>query len=132
MKYVFALLFISLSAIATEVRITWNASQSALTNQLTYAVYCSTNSTLDKTNALRVDVGTNLTAVVDVPTGIWQFAATSTWTDSTNSIESDFSNIVIAEVPKAPGKLRTLTLQYTPILTSTNWQDVGFFRIKIN
>lgn len=52
---------------------------------------------------------------------------------STNTLESDPSNILVAQVPTPPVNLRTVLLQYSNTITNagTNWVDAGFFRVKI-
>ena len=44
-------------------------------------------------------------------------------------IESVPSNTVTAEVPVPPPNMRTVVLQYSGTLT--NWQDVGFFKLRL-
>ena len=46
-----------------------------------------------------------------------------------DGISSDFSNIVIVEVPYASGSFRTVVLQFSGTLT--NFYDVGFFKLRI-
>lgn len=113
---------------AASVRLTWNASPAPVSG---YYVYGFTNATFNVTNvpALKVDVKTNLIAEVsELNPGIWTFAATAY---DANKVESDFSNTVTVEVPQPPAFMRTIALQYSAQLPSTNWQDTGFFRIKI-
>lgn len=117
----------SLGLLASDIRLTWNASPTpGVTN---YMVYGWTNMPPSNLPAFKIDVGTNLTAVVgDLTTGTWRFAVAAA---TQQGVESDFSNIVIAEVPEPPAQLRIVLLEYNASLTSTNWQDVGFFRVKI-
>ena len=121
----------TLVACATDVHLAWDRSQSPLpagTNQLTYVVYAHTNS-ITSTNrmgaAMRLSVGTNLTTKVSVPAGTWYFAVTT----ADGLLESDLSNILTVEIPKAPDRLRTVILQYSVDLT--NYVDAGYFRVKI-
>lgn len=125
--FISAFQLLSLSAFAASVRLTWNASPAPVSG---YYVYGFTNSIFNVTNApaLKVDVKTNLIAdVSELNPGIWTFAATAYNSDK---VESDFSNTVTVEVPQPPALMRTVTLQYSAQLPSTNWQDTGFFRIK--
>lgn len=124
-----SVLFSALSGFAAEVPLTWSPSVS--TNVQGYFIYAFTNAVFNATNkpAIKVDAGTNLVARVDGLTpGLWTFAATAY---NTQKVESDFSNTVTTEVLPAPGQMRILTVQYDATLTTTNWQDVGFFRLKI-
>lgn len=128
MKSLFTLIascFASL-CIAAEVRLTWSSSPSpAVTG---YYVYAFTNSIADKP-AIKIDVGTNLIASVEsLRPGIWTFTATAY---TAEKIESDFATPITTEVPPSPAQMRTITLQYNTDLSSTNWQDAGFFRVKI-
>lgn len=115
---------------AASLRFTWDVSPSAAVTG--YYVYGFTNAVFNTTNApaLKVDVKTNLVAEVsELKPGLWTFAATAYNADG---IESDFSNVVVTEVPKPPALMRTVTLQYTATLPTTNWQETGFFQIKIH
>lgn len=125
MKTIIALLFACSSLLASDVPLAWDASE---TPGCTYRLYCHTNSlSYDlRTNAvLKVNAGTNLTARAECQPGKWYFWATAL----KDGLESDFSNMVIAEVPKAPGQMRTIVLQYSATLT--NFVDAGFIKVRI-
>ena len=51
--------------------------------------------------------------------------------DGTNRIESDLSNVLSLQFAKPPTNFYYLVPQYIATLGSTNWQDLGFFRLKI-
>ncbi|HYG98864.1 MAG TPA: hypothetical protein VD837_07005 [Terriglobales bacterium] len=127
-----AFLIVSLaimSSHAATVRLTWNRSTDPSVTG--YYVYAFTNQVFVATNpaALRVNVGTNIITAIDgLKPVIHHFTATAY---NALGVESDFSNVVSTEIPHAPAQMRTLTLQYSADLSSTNWQDKGFFRIKI-
>jgi hypothetical protein len=132
LKIVAALLMSVVACFSQSVPLQWDASPDAATMLLNYRLYAHTNG-LDyttRTNALvRVGVGTNLTAQLDLlKPGVWTFAASAI---TTNGIESGFSNFVVVEVARAPGNMRTVIVQQTTNLTEGVWHDVGFLRLKI-
>lgn len=113
--------------LASDVKLTWDASPSSgVTN---YVLYAHTNSfpVTNRFSAIvRLNVGTNLTASVEsLKPGQWSFAATA----MLDGLESDLSNILVMEVPKPPGNMRTVVVQYSGTLT--NFYDVGFFRLRL-
>ena len=122
------LLLSAVTVHAGIITLAWDPSSS--TNAIGYFIYAGTNAPFCSTNyTVKVDAGTNLTCTVsNIVPGLWTFAATAR---DTNGLESDFSNTVTAEIPlPAPGNFRTVVLQYSGTILSTNWQDMGFFRIK--
>jgi len=117
----------ALVANATDITLAWNPSPTVgVTNNVLYA---NTNivTSSNRTNALvRLDVGTNSTAVVQNLTNrIWYFATAA----MKNGIESEVSGNTTIEVPAPPSNMRTIVVQYSG--TITNFYDVGFFRLKL-
>ena len=110
-----------------SVTLAWDASpDDSPTNRLFYRLYAGTNGAVALTN---LNVGTNLSATVDRLTpGMWRFWATAV---TSNGVESLPSNLVIQQVPATPLLMRTITLQYAFALTNGGFQDVGFFRLKL-
>ncbi|HMP83909.1 MAG TPA: hypothetical protein PKA41_14515 [Verrucomicrobiota bacterium] len=116
----------ALNAAAAQVKIAWDASAT----NVTYVVYASTNSFASGIiePQVRVNVGTNLSFTADFPMrGRWYFVVTA----QRDHVQSLPSNELIVEAPTPPANTRTLAVEYTPVITGTNWQDAGFFRIKI-
>lgn len=116
------------SAFAGEVTLAWDASPSpAVTN---YVLYAHTNS-LSATNlasaTVKVNAGTNLTALVENlrPPVTWYFVATAV----AGGVQSDPSNQLIVQVPPPPANARVVAVQFG--ITLTNLTDVGFFRLRI-
>jgi fibronectin type 3 domain-containing protein len=128
MKWFLSFCF-ALSCLASDVKLAWDASPDAATMTLSYRLYAHTNTitSANKTNAIKLNVGTNLTATVEaLQPGRWWFAATCA---DTNGIESDFSNQVTVEAARAPVNMRTVVIQWSTNLT--NFYDVGHFRLRI-
>ena len=126
MKIIF-LLLLPLLARGADVKLAWGPSATAAVTN--YVIYAYTNPPLPVvTNwAVRVEVGTNLTSTIsDLQAGQWWFVATAM---AAHRIESLPSNTVTVEVPVPPPNMRTVVLQYSGTLT--NWQDVGFFKLKL-
>lgn len=104
---------------ASLIRLAWDASP---TSNCVYWVYGQSG-----TNIARVDIGTNLSAVIeDATPGFYSFWATA----ERDGVESDPSNVVTVEVPLAPEGMRTIAIEYTVTLTN-NWEEAGFFRLRI-
>ena len=127
MRILASILFLAaLNAEASFLRLAWDASA---TPGCEYVLYASTNELTQETYrdaTVRVPCGTNLTATIEgIVVGEWSFAATAV----KDGAESDLSNVVVTEIPPAPGTMRTVVVQYGG--TVTNWQDVGFFRVRI-
>ena len=118
---------VGLQAMASDIRLAWDASVTVgITN---YVLYAHTN-VLSQSNykaaIVRLNVGTNLTALIEsIQPGRWSFAATAMM----DGIESDLSNVVNVEVPLSPRNMRTVVVQYSGTLT--NFYDVGFFRLRL-
>ena len=94
-----------------SVHLAWDPSPDPGCN---YTLYGSTNAvfpTNTSTAQLRVNCSTNLAvAVTDIaPAGTWRFAVTA----QQGGIESDLSNILVLQVPTAPGNMRTVALGNT-------------------
>lgn len=113
---------------AGEVTLAWDASPSpGVTN---YVLYAHTNA-LSATNLasalVKVNAGTNLTALVENlrPPATWYFVATAV----AGGVQSDPSNQLIVQVPVAPANQRVLAVQFG--VTLTNFTDTGFFRLRI-
>lgn len=113
---------------AVPIKLAWDASPTVgVTN---YVLYASTN-TITTTNilssAVRVSVGTNLTATIsDLVPGNWYFAATA----MKLGVESAPSNILQVQVPVAPTNMLTVFVQYSTSITN-GFTDTGFFRLRI-
>ena len=121
MKKLLALALSVTAAIAADINLKWNPSPSpGITN---YALYASTAST-----NLIINVGTNLTAsLVDVKPGIWTFYVTA----GKDGLQSPPCTPLTVEMAQPPENLRTIIVQGAPIITATNWQDLGVFKLKI-
>jgi len=121
------LLLLPLAACAQEVRLAWDASPSPGVH---YRLYAGTNSVQGLTNALVVvNAETNLTATVEISQAQrWYFVATAV--DTASGLESEPSNEVMVETPAAPSNMRTIHIEHT-ITLSNGWNDVGYFRLKI-
>jgi hypothetical protein len=122
-----ALLAAAITSMASDVRLAWDASPDSGCN---YSLYAHTNA-LDQANyqsaAVKVNVGTNLTAKIsELKPGRWWFICTA----NLGGVESDISNVINAEVPRAPANMRMLIIQYSSTLTN-GYTDVGFFKLRI-
>ena len=121
------LLLAAVMAEASFIRLAWDAS---VTPGCEYVLYASTNELSQETyrDALvRVPCSTNLAATIEgIAVGQWRFCATAI----KDGVESDISNVVVTEIPAAPGTMRTVILQYTDTVTN-GWMDVGFFRVLL-
>ncbi len=121
------------AARAGTVTLAWDPSPDA--SVAGYFIYAATND-LAATNLaaapIRVDARTNTVCSVDVTNaGLWTFVATAYALTGTNRIESDPSNQVSVRFPWPPARMAVLVPQYAATLGSTNWQDLGFFRLKL-
>ena len=126
--YILAAL-VALSAWADEWTFVWTPSPSA--SAAGYLLVASTN-TFNGTNhraaQLSADVGTNLTATVQTTNaGPWFFAAAAY---DSNRVVGPLSAELMIAPPPAPESV-SIVIQRAPTVDSTNWQDVGFFRLKI-
>lgn len=110
---------------AADINLAWDAGEPGCT----YTVYAHTNVfayTNRATVGAKFNAGTNLTVTATVQPGITYYLVCTAFK---NGLESDFSNMVIAQVPASPGKLRILVLEASHDLT--NWTDFGFIKIRI-
>lgn len=133
MKILKYLLLLPITCLAVTLQ--WDPSP----DNAQYYLYAGTNSfyrtntPLPLTNYVaKVNCGTNLTCSLTnlTPGKIFYFVATA----YTNNLESLPSNEVIyvtPNIPAPPGGLRTVYVEYSGEIVSTNWQNVGYFRIKI-
>ena len=134
---ILCILCVSALSQAHAVTLEWDPSPDAWVAG--YRLYASTNSVAvhQLTNALRkVDVGTNtVCSLTNLAAGRWFFVATAYATEANGTnivtLESLPSNEVIAAIPEPPANMRTVHVQWSGQVLSTNWQDVGFFRIKL-
>ena len=122
------LLLVAWGIHAADIPLTWDPSPSdGVTN---YWIYASpepfTNS--NRTNApVRVPVGTNTVATLEeVQAGKIYIAASA---ENSFGMESYLSNMIVLEVPAAPGDMRTVILQESATLKV--WSDVLFLRLKV-
>jgi len=118
-------------AAAAAVTLEWDPSPDAWVAG--YRLYASTNSATQHqlTNALvKVNCGTNTSCTISNLTGgrDYYFVATAYTADGQESLPS---NEVIYRVPFPPPVLRTVYVEWTGVLGATNWQDVGFFRLRM-
>ncbi len=65
--------------------------------------------------------------VDSIAPGQWYFAATA----MKDGAQSDLSNILPVEIARPPAAMRTVVLQFNASLATTNWQDAGFFRLRL-
>ena len=122
-----SILFAALAVHAAELKLAWDESPTTgVTNYVLYASTNALNASNLQTAAVRLNVGTNLTATVeDIQPGQWSFAATA----QKMGVESAPSNILLVDVPTPPARMRTVVVQYSGTLT--NFYDVGFFRLRL-
>lgn len=107
---------------AADVPLAWNPVD---TPGAGYVLYAHTNALSLSNHLVRVFVGTNVTGrVEDLRPGRWQFGVTAT----KDGLESGMSEILNVEIPKTPDSMRVV-VQWSPNLT--NWQDVGYFKLRI-
>jgi hypothetical protein len=112
--------FAALTSMASDIQLAWDASPDL--GVTGYVIYARTNSS----TAIRINVGTNLTAKVEsLAPGRWTFSAAAL----TAITESGPSNLLIVDVPEPPPNMRTVVVQYSGTLT--NFYDVGFFRLRL-
>ena len=114
------------------VTFAWTASPDG-TNVGGYFLYGSPMVTfLGTTNAqVKVDAGTNTQcSIANTNAGQWYFGVTA-YPIGTNYNESVLSNILPVYFARPPANFYFLVPQYIATLGSTNWQDLGYFRLKI-
>lgn len=125
MKTAFTLLvcMLAIAGRAADVSLAWNPSD---TPGASYVLYAHTNALSISNSLVRLFVGTNTTGrVEDLRPGRWQFGVTAT----KDGLESAMSEVLNVEIPKTPGLMRTVVVQWSTNLT--NWQDVGYFKLRI-
>lgn len=127
MKSILLLLLTLAMASGQELRLAWQPSPDPVAG---YILHAGTNSfATTNASALRVDVGTNLTASVQATNAArWFFTVTAY---DTNRVESVPCPELMVQFSRPPSGLG-VTVQHAAQLESTNWQDVGFFRLKIS
>ena len=123
------LTLIGLTAFAAggSVHLAWDPSPDPGCN---YTLYTTTNGAVTLTNyQSKINCGTNLIVhATDLsPPGTWKFAVTA----AQGGIESDFSNVLILQVPVAPANMRSVALQYSGTLVGTNFLDALFLKLRI-
>lgn len=128
-----AICLFTFAAHAGTVRVAWSPSPDAASEPITYAIYAHTN-VLSETNlnsaVLRIDAGVSLSAMLSFTNAArWHLVVTAV---DANYVESAPSNMLTLEVPAPPAGLRTVVVEHTiDLSTSTGWQDVGYFRLKL-
>lgn len=120
------------AASSAQLRLAWDPSPDAVDG---YRLYAGTNSlALSPTNALvKIDAGTNLTAVVnDLLPGRWFFVATA-YQRTTNGIpvESAPSNEIMFEVPAPPPNLFPVIVQWNGEIGGPNWSNSVYLKFKL-
>lgn len=120
-KNLIALLLTAISGYAADVNL--QISPSPTQGVTNYTVYAKTAGA-----TIAIQTGTNLTTTLISPQpGSYVLYATA-WKDG---IESGPSPTLNVEVALPPAGLKTVIIQGAPFINATNWQDVGFFKIKI-
>ena len=135
MKTFLILLLLPLAIAANAATVTFGWDPSPSTNAAGYTFYASTNNFAigwSTNSPVKVDAGTNTIFTLSCTNaGHWYFSVTAYGQDGTNRIESDLSNVLSLQFAKPPTNFYYLVPQYTATLGSTNWMDLGFFRLKI-
>lgn len=122
-----ALCLLSIPVRSGDVPLAWDCPTNDLSGFVLYASTLPLNATNLQSATVKLPLPPVTTVTLkDVRPGFWWIAVTAI---CTNSLESAPSNVLIAEVPVPPSNLRTVVLQYGA--TVTNWQDVGFFKVKL-
>lgn len=120
-------LVLALPAMGAEIRLAWTASPS--TNVTGYMLYAGTNSPSITNVAERINAGTNqIIAISFVKSGSWFFWVTA---HDSNGVESEPSSTLQVQVPDPPANLRTVLVEATIDLSSTNWAEKAFLRLRI-
>lgn len=121
-------LILLLSLLALPAKADLTLAWDSVTNvpNPTYTLYASTNSFTNAAQALvTANVGTNTTVTLYGLTNVWFFRAAAFNTN----VSSDLSSTLIVQIPPMPANFRTVVIMGGP--TITNFQDLGFFRIRI-
>jgi hypothetical protein len=121
-------LALAVSAGASRFGLGWNASPTP--GVITYTLHAHTNllTATNLTEAVRrIDVGTNLTVIVeDIVPGRWWFTVTAR---TVAGLESAPVPSLLVDVPAMEGQMRLLIIQHGA--TITNFNDIGVFRLRI-
>lgn len=138
MKIKLILALLLLSQLSPAVTLEWDKSPDAWVSG--YNIYAGTNSfygtngvALPLTNyVVKVNCGTNtLCTLSNLLSGTFYFVATAYVADNQESLPSNEVIYTVPKSPESPGSLRTVIIQYSTAINTTNWSDVGFFRVKI-
>jgi hypothetical protein len=117
---------------AQSVTLSWTYPTNALPSLSRFLICADTNQSNARqltTNILvRLDVGTNQSCLVTNLTSTWYFWA---FAKGTNGLLSESSDVVSLLSPTPPPGLFILVPQYSATVLSTNWKDLGFFRVRI-
>lgn len=123
----YLLCLLAQQVLATDASLAWSPSPTP--GSTNYVLYASTNGLdyVTRSNALaKVNVGLqNKITLYDIAPGIWTFAVTC----QKDGLESSFCTPLVVEVPQPPVGLRTVVIENT--INLTNWNNVGYFRLKI-
>lgn len=112
---------------AGEIPLAWDASPS--TNVTGYILYAGTNNPALTNVVERINTGTNKTVVVEfVKRGSWFFWVTA---HDDLGIESEPSNIIQFQVSEPPPNFMTVVIEATVDLSSTNWSEKAFLRLRL-
>lgn len=123
----------TISTHAAPITFVWDAPPEASA----YRFYASTNGLDTVWPQVKVDTGTNRTVTIDSMTpALWTCWATAyakgtNYDGSVYTTESDPSKELLLIVPRPPEKMAVVAVQWAGTLASTNWTDMGFFRLKI-
>ena len=125
------LLGLSLTVHAGTVTLAWDRESD--TNVAGYYLYGYTNAPTSPTNfspcQIVIDCRTNCIASLSTTNvGCWWFGVTAY---SQAGVESALSDTVTCYFPPAPTGMVVMVPQWSATLGSTNWMDLGFFRLKI-
>lgn len=127
MKTLLLLFLFPILSHAGEIKLAWDASPS--TNVTGYILYAGTNNPALTNVAERINTGTNQTISVSfAKSGSWFFWVTA---HDDLRVESLPSNILQVQVPEPPANLRTIVIEATVDLSSTNWTEKAFLRLKL-
>lgn len=129
MKALLVALLLTIPCLAADIPLAWDVplASDGLSGYFLYAATNAITATNFHSAQIRLPIPlTNGVVLTSIKPGTYWFTVTAV---QTNTLESDPSNILVAQVPNPPPNLRTVTLQYSNTLT--NWQDTGYFRVKI-
>lgn len=120
-----------LAQLAKGVTLVWDPSPDSWVAG--YCIYASTNSVQEHhlTNAsVKVDCGTNTSLEITnlIGGGDQYYVATAYTADGQESLPS---NEVVFHIPFDPPVLKTLYVEWSGTVPTTNWQETGFFRMRV-